>query len=190
MMGRAAIILLAAGLLLNVTSPRHVPRVRLIPPLNLVARPAPPAAASRDLIRLPWATQAASSAPTSPSSPAPTTEVSPSAPAVIPPAAARNAGPGATSQGEEGGQAPGSVTLPPDWHRLAVCESGDRPHNKENPLYRGWFQIGFGEWAEYGGTGRDPADASPAEQFAVALRLYAARGWQPWSSSSKCTRLR
>lgn len=201
-MRRAAVALLAAGALANVAAPRHTARVRLIPPENLVARVAPPVAASRDLIRLPWkastarthryastegTTPPSSRTPAGPSSPAPTTETS--APAVPPPAAARNASPGANAQGE-GAAAPGLVVLPHDWHVLAVCESGDQPHNKLNPLYRGWFQIGFSEWAEYHGVGRDPADASPAEQFAVALRLYAARGWEPWRSSSHCTGLR
>jgi muramidase (phage lysozyme) len=73
---------------------------------------------------------------------------------------------------------------------LRRCESGDQYGNKENVLYRGAYQIGFVEWRTYGGTGYDPADASPAEQDAVALRLWQARGWEPWASSSACSGLR
>jgi muramidase (phage lysozyme) len=71
-----------------------------------------------------------------------------------------------------------------------MCESSDQYGNKLNPLYRGAYQIGFREWTEYGGTGHDPADAPPAVQDAVALRLWQARGWEPWASSEKCTGLR
>jgi hypothetical protein len=75
------------------------------------------------------------------------------------------------------------------WAKLRWCESRDRYGNKLNPLHRGAYQIGFVEWATYGGTGHDPANASPAEQDLIALRLWQARGWEPWDSSSKCTGL-
>lgn len=67
-------------------------------------------------------------------------------------------------------------------HRVALgqCESGQNYTNKRNPKYRGYYQIGYREWAGAGGTG-DPADAPPAEQDARALRLYQARGWYPWT---------
>lgn len=86
-----------------------------------------------------------------------------------------------------GGAASGPTAS--QWATLRRCESGGLYGNKQNPLYRGAYQIGFTEWAAYGGTGRDPADAPPAEQDAVALRMWQARGWQPWSSSSKCSHL-
>ncbi|HXR41770.1 MAG TPA: transglycosylase family protein [Acidothermaceae bacterium] len=86
-----------------------------------------------------------------------------------------------------GGTASGPTAS--QWATLRRCESGGLYGNKQNPNYRGAYQIGFTEWASYGGTGYDPADAPPAEQDAVALRMWHARGWQPWSSSSKCTHL-
>ena len=76
------------------------------------------------------------------------------------------------------------------WAKLRWCESRGHYDERANPLYRGAYQIGFYEWAHYGGTGHDPADASPAEQDAVALRIWQARGWEPWQASSSCTGLR
>lgn len=71
---------------------------------------------------------------------------------------------------------------------VANCESGGThqgqryngdPHNRNNPRYRGKWQMGFPEWADEGGSG-DPADASEAEQDYRAWKLWKARGWQPW----------
>lgn len=71
-----------------------------------------------------------------------------------------------------------------DWARLAQCESHGNVHETGNPKYRGLYQIGYGEWATYGGLTygvTDPAQATQVQQQAVADRLYAARGWQPWT---------
>lgn len=95
-----------------------------------------------------------------------------------------------------GGTASGPTAS--QWATLRRCESGGLYGNKQNPRYRGAYQIGFTEWANYGGTKpygdppavyTDPADAPPSLQDLVALRMWQARGWQPWSSSSKCTGL-
>jgi peptidoglycan hydrolase-like protein with peptidoglycan-binding domain len=44
----------------------------------------------------------------------------------------------------------------------------------------GAYQILPSTWAAYGGTG-SPQDASPAEQSAIAARIYAAQGSSAWS---------
>ena len=75
------------------------------------------------------------------------------------------------------------------WAALRRCESGDNYAQRANPLYRGAYQIGFREWANYGGV-HDPADALPALQDARALQMWQARGWEPWSSSNRCSGLR
>lgn len=62
---------------------------------------------------------------------------------------------------------------------LRACESGGNYANKNNPLYRGAYQFGYGTWANYGGY-YDPADAPAQVQDQRALITYQARGWQPW----------
>ena len=63
--------------------------------------------------------------------------------------------------------------------KLRACESGGNYANKNNPLYRGAYQFGYGTWANKYGI-YDPADASPAQQDQAARELYVRRGWQPW----------
>src|SRR5207237_10716223 len=77
----------------------------------------------------------------------------------------------------------GSPT-PAQWARLRMCESSNNYADKYNPKYRGAYQIGFREWQVDLGLAGDPADAPPAVQDAAALRLWQARGWTPWLSSS------
>jgi Transglycosylase-like domain len=68
------------------------------------------------------------------------------------------------------------------WDRLAQCESsGNWAINTGNGYYGGlqfdyptWHAYGGGEFAEY------PHQATREEQIAVAERLHAARGFQPW----------
>ncbi|HET8884669.1 MAG TPA: ubiquitin-like domain-containing protein [Candidatus Saccharimonadales bacterium] len=63
--------------------------------------------------------------------------------------------------------------------KLRACESGGNYANKNNPLYRGAYQFGYGTWGNKYGI-YDPADASPAQQDQAARELYERRGWQPW----------
>jgi hypothetical protein len=79
--------------------------------------------------------------------------------------------------------------------RVANCESGDRsapdvntryngnPHMRGK--YSGKWQMDSDFWSSYGGLkfASTPADASEAEQDAVAYKGFQARGWQPWSCS-------
>ena len=68
------------------------------------------------------------------------------------------------------------------WDALAKCESGGNwAINTGNGYYGGlqfdhstWHGYGGGEYAEY------PHQATREQQIAVAERLHAARGFQPW----------
>lgn len=66
------------------------------------------------------------------------------------------------------------------WEALRACEaSGDYSIVDDSGLYRGAYQFDAETWSSVGGTG-DPAAAPPAEQDRRALKLWRARGWQPW----------
>ncbi|WP_129308695.1 resuscitation-promoting factor [Streptomyces sp. L2] len=82
----------------------------------------------------------------------------------------------------------GTKPLPPsvhgadhlDWHGLAACESGGRPHAVDpSGTYGGLYQFDAHTWHSLGGTGR-PQDASPSEQTYRAKKLYIRRGTTPW----------
>ncbi len=61
---------------------------------------------------------------------------------------------------------------------LPIESGGNYATNTGNGYYGAW-QFDLGTWASNGGTG-NPADASPAQQDAVAQSLYQARSNQPW----------
>lgn len=83
---------------------------------------------------------------------------------------------GAPSNDEESG-----VKLPSDLVRIAECESGGDPTAvSADGRYRGKYQFLRETWEEWGGRGEDPAEASESHQDRVALRLYRARGADPW----------
>ena len=68
------------------------------------------------------------------------------------------------------------------WDRLAMCESsGNWAANTGNGYYGG-LQFGIATWQGYGGGefAAYPHQATREQQIAVAERLYAARGFQPW----------
>ena len=97
--------------------------------------------------------------------------------------------------GRSGGGAPaggapagdeGSVKLPRVLVRIAQCESGGDPTAvSPGGQYRGKFQFSRETWEAYGGRGSDPAEASEAHQDRIALKLYRARGTDPWPACSK-----
>lgn len=67
-----------------------------------------------------------------------------------------------------------------DWHALALCESGGRPHAVDpSGRYGGLYQFDVRTWRGIGGRGL-PQNAGAAEQTARARRLYATRGTAPW----------
>ena len=68
------------------------------------------------------------------------------------------------------------------WDRLAACESGGNWASNSNPRYKGGLQFDAQTWAAYGGRAYASSAhlASKSQQIAVAERLRAARGMQPW----------
>jgi hypothetical protein len=64
---------------------------------------------------------------------------------------------------------------------IVMCESGGN-YRAVNPSSGagGAYQILPSTWAAYGGTGL-PQDAPPAEQDAIAAKIYAAGGPSQWS---------
>jgi peptidoglycan hydrolase-like protein with peptidoglycan-binding domain len=64
--------------------------------------------------------------------------------------------------------------------RIAQCESGGDPTAvSSSGRYRGKYQFSRQTWRELGGSG-DPAAAPESVQDAMAAKLYAQRGAQPW----------
>jgi resuscitation-promoting factor RpfC len=67
----------------------------------------------------------------------------------------------------------------PNWDAIAQCESGGNwAANTGNGEYGG-LQFKPSTWAQYGGVG-NPAAASREQQIAVANRLFAEEGVEPW----------
>jgi resuscitation-promoting factor RpfC len=67
----------------------------------------------------------------------------------------------------------------PNWDAIAQCESGGNWHaNTGNGAYGG-LQFKPATWASYGGVG-NPAANSREQQIAVANRLFADQGVEPW----------
>jgi resuscitation-promoting factor RpfC len=67
----------------------------------------------------------------------------------------------------------------PNWDAIAQCESGGNwAANTGNGKYGG-LQFKPATWASYGGTG-NPAANSREQQIAVANRLFADQGVEPW----------
>jgi peptidoglycan hydrolase-like protein with peptidoglycan-binding domain len=64
--------------------------------------------------------------------------------------------------------------------RIAQCESGGDPTAVSSTgQYRGKYQFSRQTWRDLGGSG-DPAAAPESVQDAMAAKLYAQRGAQPW----------
>ncbi|MFI6248689.1 ubiquitin-like domain-containing protein [Streptomyces sp. NPDC051016] len=67
-----------------------------------------------------------------------------------------------------------------NWHGLAACESGGRPHAVDaSGTYGGLYQFDSRTWHSLGGSGR-PQDAPAEEQTFRAKKLYLSRGSTPW----------
>jgi hypothetical protein len=70
-----------------------------------------------------------------------------------------------------------------DWQCIRVHESGDNYNNPNMPS--GAYGILIGTWESFGYSGW-PYEAAPAVQDALALRLHAEYGFDPWSSRFAC----
>ncbi len=70
------------------------------------------------------------------------------------------------------------------WDAVAQCESGGNWSINTGNGYSGGLQFSAGTWRAFGGTGT-AANASKAEQIAVAERVLAAQGWGAWPVCSK-----
>jgi len=68
------------------------------------------------------------------------------------------------------------------WDALAKCESGGNWAINTGNGYYGGLQFSLGTWQAYGGSAyaEYPHQATREEQIAVAERLRADRGYQPW----------
>ncbi len=68
------------------------------------------------------------------------------------------------------------------WDKIAQCESGGNWSINSGNGYYGGLQFDVGTWLSSGGGAYAPnaAAASKAQQIAVANRVYAQRGLQPW----------
>jgi peptidoglycan hydrolase-like protein with peptidoglycan-binding domain len=86
--------------------------------------------------------------------------------------------PGTTGGAPAGSSGTGGYTIPAS---IVMCESGGN-YGAVNPSSGagGAYQILPSTWAAYGGTGL-PQDASPAEQNAIAAKIYASGGASQWS---------
>ena len=74
-------------------------------------------------------------------------------------------------------------TTTPTWACIRYYESTDRYNTPSAP--DGAYQITESTWEGMGYTGL-PYEYSASMQNAAALRLYNARGWEPWSTRFDC----
>lgn len=77
------------------------------------------------------------------------------------------------------GLIPGTAWAQADWDGVAQCESGGNWSASTGNGYSGGLQFSARTWAAHGGTG-SPANASKAQQIAVAERVLASQGPGAW----------
>ena len=73
-------------------------------------------------------------------------------------------------------------TNTPDWACIRQHESGDNYAEGGG----GAYQFELGTWEGLTGLGTPAQDSPPAVQDAAALKLYAERGWEPWTTRYVC----
>ena len=81
-----------------------------------------------------------------------------------------------------GGVTDATNTSTADWACIRQHESNGN-YAKGNG---GAYQFQFGTWNALTGLPSPAEDYPPAVQDAAALKLYAQRGWQPWSTRYVC----
>ena len=75
-----------------------------------------------------------------------------------------------------------SSTNTPDWACIRQHESGDN-YGEYNG---GAYQFELGTWEGLTGLATPAQDSPPAVQDSAALRLFAERGWEPWTTRFVC----
>ena len=128
-------------------------------------------AAQRQQAAVHAAAVAAAAAAAARSRPVATPVVTPAAPAPAAPAPAPSAG---------GSDATSTNT--PDWACIRQHESG----NNYGIGNGGAYQFELGTWTALTGLPSPAQDYPAAVQDSAALKLYAQRGWEPWTTRSIC----
>lgn len=80
--------------------------------------------------------------------------------------------------------APANAAPDSTWDQLAECESGGDWNINTGNGYSGGLQFNPQTWQAHGGSG-NAADASRAEQIAVAENVLDNQGWGAWPSCSQ-----
>lgn len=81
-----------------------------------------------------------------------------------------------------GGGSDAASTATPDWVCIRQHESGGNYAEGGG----GAYQFELGTWEGLTGLSTPAQDSPPAVQDAAALRLYAERGWEPWTTRYVC----
>lgn len=72
-----------------------------------------------------------------------------------------------------------------EWNAIIHCESGGDPTVVNSIGAGGLFQFLPSTWQGLGGSG-NAANATPAQQLAMANKLHAEAGYTPWTASKHC----
>jgi hypothetical protein len=81
-----------------------------------------------------------------------------------------------------GGSADAASTATPDWACIRQHESS----GNYTVGGGGAYQFELGTWEGLTGLSTPAQDSPPSVQDAAALRLYAERGWEPWTTRYVC----
>jgi hypothetical protein len=81
-----------------------------------------------------------------------------------------------------GGGSDATSTNTPDWTCIRQHESGGNYTEGGG----GAYQFELGTWESLTGLSTPAQDAPPSVQDAAALRLFAERGWEPWTTRYAC----
>jgi muramidase (phage lysozyme) len=83
---------------------------------------------------------------------------------------------------QAGGGSDATSTTTSDWACIRQHESGGNYAEGGG----GAYQFEFGTWEGLTGLSTPAQDSPPSVQDAAALRLYAERGWEPWTTRYAC----
>jgi Transglycosylase-like domain len=95
---------------------------------------------------------------------------------------ARSVAPVTAPGGGSGGGSDATSTNTPDWACIRAHESGDNYAEGGG----GAYQFELSTWQGLTGLPSPAEDYPPSVQDAAALRLYAQRGWEPWTTRFVC----